>query len=71
MKIYKVTDISFSDLTIEATRTDLSIVDIPENEVFTIDEFREFWIRLINRDGSGMGTVVDSSERIKTRKHTI
>lgn len=47
-KIYKVTAIDFHNLTIEATRTDLSIADIPGNEVFPIEEFGEFWIRLIN-----------------------
>ena len=47
-KIYKVTAIDFHNLTIEAVRTDLSIADIPENEVFPIEEFGEFRIRLIN-----------------------
>lgn len=47
-KIYKVTDIDFCDLTIEAARTDLSIADVPENEVFPIEDFREFRIRLCN-----------------------
>lgn len=47
-KIYKVTAIDFHNLTIEAARTDLSIADIPENEVFPIEEFGEFRIRLTN-----------------------
>lgn len=47
-KIYNVKAIDFHNLTIEATRTDLSIADIPGNEVFPIEEFGEFWIRLIN-----------------------
>lgn len=47
-KIYKVTDIDFRKLTIEATETDLSIADIPENEVFPVEEFGEFSVRLIN-----------------------
>ena len=50
-------------MTIEATRTDLSIADIPENEVFPVDEFGEFRIRLINDDGRG--DVADFAEWIK------
>lgn len=65
-KIYKVTDIDFCDLTIEAARTDLSIADVPENEVFPVKEFGEFRVRLINGDGGGIGEefvdVVDSAE---------
>lgn len=47
-KIYKVTHIDFCDLSIEASRTDLLIADVPENEIFPIEELREFRIRLIN-----------------------
>ncbi len=46
-KIYKVTDIDFCKLMIEATETDLSIVDVPEDEVFPVEEFGEFRVRLI------------------------
>lgn len=46
----------------EAIETELSIDEVSEDEIFPVDEFREFWIRLINRDGSGMGNVVDFSE---------
>lgn len=35
-------------MTIEASETDLSIADVPGNEVFLIDELREFRIRLCN-----------------------
>lgn len=47
-KIYKVTNIDFINLAIEATETDLSIADIPEDEVFPVEEFAEFRVRLIN-----------------------
>lgn len=47
-KIYKVTDIDFCNLTIKASETDLSIADVPENELFPIEEFGEFRVRLIN-----------------------
>lgn len=47
-KIYKVTKIDFYNQIIEATRTDLFIADVPENEVSPIEELREYRIRLIN-----------------------
>lgn len=65
-KIYKVTDIDFHNLIIEATETDLSIADVPESEVFPIEEFGEFRIRLCN-DGR-MGAIVDFVEWIKARE---
>lgn len=49
-KIYKVTDIDFRDLTIEAIETDLSIADVPESELFPVEEFGEFRVRLCNDD---------------------
>lgn len=53
---------------IEATRTDLAISDVPGNEVFPVEEFGEFRIRLINGDGgdrSQMDNVVDFVEWVK------
>ena len=47
-KIYKVKNIDFHNLIIEATKTDLSIADVPENELFPVEELREFGVRLIN-----------------------
>lgn len=47
-KIYKVTDIDFRSLTIEASETDLSIADVLESEVFPVEELGEFGIRLCN-----------------------
>ena len=38
-KIYKVTDIDFHNLIIEATEINLSAADVPENEVFPVEEF--------------------------------
>ena len=50
-KLYRVTNTDFRNLAIEATETtetDLSIADVPENEVFPVEEFGEFRVRLIN-----------------------
>ena len=53
MKIYKVIEIDFRNLTIKAVETDLSIADVPENEVFPIEELGEFRIRLCNSSDVG------------------
>lgn len=53
-KLYKVTDIDFHNLTIEAYKTDLSIADVPENEVFPVEEFGEFRVGLINGEDGGV-----------------
>ena len=50
-KIYKVKEIDFYNLAIEANKTDFSIADVPENEVFPVEEFGEFRVRLCNEDG--------------------
>lgn len=62
-KIYKVTDIDFYNLTIKATGTDLSIADVPENEVFPAESFSEFKIQLFN--DSGKKKVIDFEEWVK------
>lgn len=70
-KICKVTYIDFHNQTIEADRTNLSIADVPESEVFPVEELGEFRIRLINGSsdcggiGEGFGDVVDFVEWIK------
>lgn len=68
-KIYKVTNIDFCNLTIEASETDLSIADVPENEVFPVEELREFKIRLCN--GCGMGEIVDFAEWVRMKTHIL
>ena len=52
-KIYKVTDIDFCDMTIEASETDLSIADVPEDEVFLIEELGslELGCVMVERNG--------------------
>lgn len=63
LKVYKVNAIDFHNQMIEATETE-SIADIPEDEVFPVEELGEFQIRLINNDGNG--DVVDFMEWIST-----
>lgn len=47
--IYKVKEINFHNLTIEAAETDLTVEDVPENELWDISDFKEYHIRLINK----------------------
>lgn len=60
-KIYKVTDIDFWNLTVEAVECDLDVSDVPEEEVFDVEDFREFKVTLRN----GGGKVVDFGEWVK------
>lgn len=48
-KVYKVTDISISESYIEAAETELSIAEIPENELWDIEELGQYQIKLLNR----------------------
>ena len=50
----------------------MSIANIPENEVFPLEEFGEFRVRLINGDssdsggmGEASGDVIDFAEWVK------
>lgn len=62
-KLYQVTHIEFSDLAIEARECDLEIDDVPEGEVFCLEDFGEFKVTL--RNGGGMGEVVDFAEWVE------
>lgn len=59
-KIYKVTNIDFCNLTIEAKQTDLNIGDVPESELWDISYFEDFRVRLVN--GSGKAEIIDMAE---------
>ncbi|EHE96293.1 hypothetical protein [Enterocloster citroniae] len=56
-KVYRITDISFSAMTIRAVETDASIAEIPEDEMFNVAELSEFRITLINN--GGLAKVID------------
>lgn len=59
-KIYQVTDISFFHMTIEATETNLTAANVPDCELWDIEEFERYKVKLINNDG--MGEIVDFEE---------
>lgn len=64
-KIYQIIDISFFHMTIEAVETDLTATDVPEDELWDIEEFKKYKVRLINN--GGMGKIVDF-EKFRKRK---
>lgn len=59
-KIYQIIDISFFHMTIEAVETDLTVTDVPGDELWSIEEFRRYKVKLINN--GGMGEIVDFEE---------
>lgn len=65
-KIYKVTNIDFCNLTIEAKQTDLNIGDVPESELWDISYFEDFRVRLVN--GSGKAEIIDMEEWLERNK---
>ena len=50
-KIYKVANTDFNNLTLEASETDLVAADIPAEELFSLEDFKEFKVRLRNWKG--------------------
>ena len=65
-KLYEVTEIDFSELTLEASEIDLLVSDVPAEEVFRLDELQEFRIRLKNR--KGVAEVINFADYVKYRK---
>lgn len=52
-------------MTLEAVETDLTATDVPEDELWDIEEFRRYKVRLVNDDS--MSEIVDFEEW--KRKH--
>ena len=50
-KLYEITKISFFYMTLTAVETDLSMDDVPENEVWDISEFEHYKVKLVNNGG--------------------
>jgi hypothetical protein len=63
-KIYSVEKISFYDFSVSAVETDLTIEDVKESEVFSLDDFPEFKIKLHNWHGN----VVDFQKYVESKK---
>lgn len=63
-KLYEVTHIDFSELMIEAKECDLNVGDVPEEEVFCLEDFGEFKVTLRNEGGE----VVDFAEWVERHR---
>ena len=59
-KLYQVTDIDFGDLIIEAIECNLDISNISEEEIFNIEQFKDFRIKLVN--GGDRGETINFEE---------
>ena len=64
-KLYRVTDISFTDMSIHAVET-TSATPVPQNVIFDLDDLKEFKIKLINN--GGMADIVDFIVRKKNKR---
>lgn len=64
-KLYKVFHISFYYMSIEADETDLTADDVPAEEVFTIEDFKDFHIALMNKTGNNVAEIIDFGSRKK------
>ena len=51
-KIYEVEIISFFTFEVTAKETDLTLTDVPEEEVFNLSNFKEFHVKLRNWHGN-------------------
>lgn len=58
-------------MSIQAIQTDLTVEDIPESEIFPVEELGEFRIRLIGDCSSGMGDIISFAELVKRHKGVI
>lgn len=65
-KIYEVLSINWLHFALEARETDLKVGDVPEDEVFSIEDFSEFKVRLDN--GSGVAKIIDFEEWKERRR---
>ena len=51
-KFYKVTNTDFNNLIIEASETDLVAAEVPAEELFNLEDFKEFRVSLRNWKGN-------------------
>lgn len=66
-KLYEVTDIDFWDLTIEARECDMDVCDVPEEEVFRLEDFETFKVTLRNRGRN----IVDFEEWVGRNRNDV
>ena len=61
-----MTSIDWQHLYLEGKETDLIAGDVKESELFPVEEFGGFRIRLIN--GAGMGEIINFAEWVKRNR---
>lgn len=59
-KIYRIAGISFFHMTIDAVETNVPAADIPEDELWNIQDFKNYRIKLINN--GGQAEIIDFEE---------
>ena len=59
-KLYQITDISFYHMTITAVEIGVSVANSSDDEVWDIEEFKNYKIKLINN--GGQAEIVDFSK---------
>lgn len=62
-KLYRVTDIDFAEMRLEASECDLTAALVPEETVFRLEDFKDFRIKLRN----WQGLVVNFADYVKNR----
>ena len=63
-KLYQVIKISFFNMTVAASETELTISDVPQEEIFDLTELTDFKITLDNWKGK----VIDMVEYLNRQK---
>lgn len=64
-KLYKVFYISFYYMNIEADETNMTVDDVPADEIFDIQDFKDFRIALMNKTGNNVAEIIDFGIRKK------
>ncbi len=66
-KLYEVTKISFFSMKIEAVQTNLAVDDVPGDELWNLEEFRNYKVKLVNGSG-GMAEILEFSDWVNRYK---
>jgi hypothetical protein len=66
-QIYEIKKISFFYMKIEATETNLTVDDVPEDETWDLEEFKNYKVKLINGSG-GMAEILEFSDWVNRYK---
>ena len=64
-KLYEVDKISFFNFSVQAKETDITISDVPAEEVFDLTDFKDFKVTLRNWHGN-MVNFVDYVKNLKS-----